>query len=102
MEVKDYCLEMKNEHLTWKAKLYDMIREMEKLPGTEKEKLNADMQALNGIIDDLGARIEQLDKECPSDWGTDKTEIDNINKNMNNKYADFMKQVRNTHIGVGF
>ena len=102
MEVKDYCAEMKKDHYIWKAKLYDMIREMEKLPGTEKEKLNADMQALHGIIDGLGTRIEQLDKECPSDWGQDKAEIDNMNSNMNNKYTDFMKQVRNTHIGVGF
>ena len=39
MDVKSYCESIGSELTGWKAKLYDVIRRSEKLPGTEKENV---------------------------------------------------------------
>ena len=35
---------------------------------SEKEKMLANIQDLNILLDDMSNRVEQLRTECPSDW----------------------------------
>ena len=39
MDVQDYCKGLEMEMTAWKAKLYDVIRKVDKLGSAEKEKV---------------------------------------------------------------
>jgi hypothetical protein len=39
MEAKDYCRSIEVELYGWKAKMYDMVRKVDKFRGSEKEKI---------------------------------------------------------------
>ena len=76
MDVKDYCTAMHSELTGWKAKMYDMVRKLDKMPAGEKEEASPQVDVLHGIIDDITKRIEILNTECPVDWEPEKKEIE--------------------------
>jgi hypothetical protein len=47
MEVKDYCKGVEAELTSWKAKLYDVNRKIEKLPGSSRDKVLGNIGDLN-------------------------------------------------------
>ena len=65
MEVQDYCNAMLAEVSAWKAKLEAMKNTADGF-GTEQEVAAAQM------------RVDQLEKECPSDWSPTKNELDEL------------------------
>ncbi|HEY9246064.1 MAG TPA: hypothetical protein VIO11_04380 [Candidatus Methanoperedens sp.] len=77
MEVKDYCSNLTIELLGWKAKVYDVVRKLDKMSTGDKEKVAPEVNELHIILDELGDRIEKLKKECPTSWAPERTEIEN-------------------------
>ena len=77
MEATDYCNNLTIELTAWKAKVYDVVRKLDKIATGDKEKVVSEVNELHIILEELGDRIEKLKKECPTSWAPDRTEIEN-------------------------
>jgi hypothetical protein len=93
MDVKDYCKGMQMELTAWKAKLYDALRKFDKLGTGDKEKVFPNIEDLHIVVAELEDKICALEVECPSDWGSQKKEIEVANVNMRDKYEEVMEAI---------
>ena len=53
------------ELTAWKAKVYDAIRKVEKLPSKDREKVLPNIQDINMIVTELEDKIESLKNRMP-------------------------------------
>ena len=93
MEAKDYCRSIEVELHGWKAKMYDMVRKVDKLRGSEKEKVAVQVNELHQHITDMEHIIEQLQTECPVEFGPQKKQVEDSTESMKKKYEDAMAAV---------
>ena len=93
MDVKDYCKGMQMELTAWKAKLYDVLRKVDKLATGDKEKVFPNIEDLHMVVAELEDKICALEVECPSDWGTQKKEIEEAAWNMRSTYEQTMTEI---------
>jgi predicted nuclease with TOPRIM domain len=93
MDVKDYCSGLEMEMTAWKAKLYDLTRKMDSLGSKEKEKVLANVEDLHILLAEMGDRVQQLKTECPSDYGTDKKQIEKASIDMRSKFESTMDYI---------
>ena len=93
MDVMDYCKGMEMELTAWKAKLYDLMRKVDKLGTAERESIIANVEDLHIFVTEMGDRIEQLRNECPTEWSPQKKEIDEAHVDMRGKYEDTMEYI---------
>jgi len=78
MQVKDYCNAMLAEVTSWKNKL-DTMKKVADSYGTEqKEKILPLIGQLEQEVATAQMRVDQLEKECPSDWSPMKNELDDL------------------------
>jgi hypothetical protein len=75
VDVKSFCESAGNDLIGWKAKLYDAIRKAETLGNVDKGKVEPLLKELNGLVDDVDKHIKLLADECPLDWESQKSEI---------------------------
>ncbi len=76
MDATAYC-DTLEEHLTqWKAKLYDAIRIVDRLPDKDKETVFSSIRGLHSIVDQIDDEVEQLRTACPADWSPNRQNID--------------------------
>ena len=59
MDVQDYCNGLEAEMTAWKAKLYDVMRKVDKLGSAEKEKALPNIE--DGTVDMRGKYEETMD-----------------------------------------
>ncbi len=88
MDVKTFCDSIGADLIAWKAKLYDVIRKTETLDKAGKDQVDPMVTELNQLIDDLDNRIALLARECPLEWDTQKSEIQEKLSQVNSKYSD--------------
>jgi methylaspartate ammonia-lyase len=93
MDAKNYCRSIEVELYGWKAKMYDMVRKVEKLRNSDKQKVAAQVEQLHKHIEDMERLIEQLQTECPVDFGAEKKQIDETTAGMKKKYEEAMSAV---------
>ena len=93
MEAKDYCHSIEIELYGWKAKMYDMVRKVDKLRSSDKEKVASQVEVLHKHISDMERIIEQLQTECPVDFGPQKKQIEENSQSLKEKYEDAMNAV---------
>jgi hypothetical protein len=93
MDVQDYCKGMETEMTAWKAKLYDVMRKVDKLGSSDKEKILPNITDLHMLLEEMSDRVERLKTECPSDWSPDKKEIDEGSIDMRGKYEETMDYI---------
>ena len=93
MEVKDYCKAIDVELYGWKAKMYDMVRKVDKLRCSEKEQVASKIEDLHNHISEMERIIEQLQTECPVEFVPQKNQIDESTEGMKKKYEDAMAAV---------
>jgi predicted nucleic acid-binding Zn-ribbon protein len=93
MDVKDFCQAMESEITSWKAKLYDVMRKIERLGTAEREKMLGNIQDLNIFLDDMNARVDQLRNECPADWSPIKKEVEQSVVDMRGKYDETLEAI---------
>jgi hypothetical protein len=93
MDVKDFCQGMENEMTMWKAKLYDVMRRVDRLGSAEKERMLQNVEDLHILLQEMADRVEQLRTECPSDWSPVKKEIDAGTINMRGKIEETMEYI---------
>jgi hypothetical protein len=75
VDVKSFCDSVGNDLIGRKAKLYDAIRKTETLGNVDKNKVAPLLKELNGLVDDVDKHIKLLADECPLEWGSQKSEI---------------------------
>ena len=75
MDVKSFCDRVGNDLIERKAKLYDAIRKTETLGNVDKSNVAPLLQELNGLADDVDKHIKLLADECPLEWESQKSEI---------------------------
>lgn len=93
MELKDYCKGVEMELASWKAKLYDINRKMEKLPSNTRDKVLANIGDLNNLLTEMEDRIEKLEAECPTEWSPVKKELDDAHVDMRSKYEETLNYI---------
>ena len=93
MDAKDYCRTVEVELYGWKAKMYDMVRKVDKLRSSEKEKVASQVEELHKHISEMERIIEQLQTECPVEFGPQKKKIDETSEGLKKKYEDAMSAV---------
>ena len=93
MDAKNYCRSIEVELYAWKAKMYDMVRKVDKLRSSDKEKIVSRVEELHKNIADMERLIEQLQTECPIEFGSQKKQIEESTEGMKKKYEDAMSAV---------
>ena len=93
MEVKDYCRSIEVELHGWKAKMYDMVRKVDKFRSSEKEQVASKIEDLHNHISEMERIIEQLQTECPVDFSPQKKQLDEAGDGLKKKYEDAMAAV---------
>ena len=93
MEIKDYCKNMDMELTLWKAKLYDVMNKMDKLPTGKKQRMYEEVNALHILMGELDERIEKLRAECPTEWSMEQGDITTKFEELGIKYNDTSKEV---------
>ena len=78
MKVQDYCKAMKAEVTAWKEKLEAMKKTADGFGSEQKEKVLPLIGQLEQEVVAAQMRVDQLDKECPSDWSPIKNELDEL------------------------
>lgn len=93
MDAKNYCRSVEVELYGWKAKMYDMVRKVERLRSADKEKIVAQVEQLHQHIEDMERLIENLQTECPLEFDAEKKQIDQTTAGMKQKYEEAMSAV---------
>ena len=76
MDVKSYCDSLAIELTGWKAKVYDIVRKLDKMESGDKEKVVPEVNELHMIIEELDDRVDRLRKECPVQWEPERIELE--------------------------
>ena len=93
MDATAYC-DTLEEHLTkWKAKLYDAIRIVDRLPNKEKETVFPSIRGLYSIVDQIDAEVEQLRTACPADWSPNRQILDDKMTELQQSLKSFSETV---------
>jgi hypothetical protein len=93
MDVMDYCKGMEMELTAWKAKLYDLMRKVDRLGTSEREKILANVEDLHIFLTEMSDRIDQLKRECPTEWSPQKKDIEEGHIDMRSKYEETMEYI---------
>ena len=75
-QVQSYCDNVVTELSVWKAKIYDVVRKIDKVSSGDKAKLVDQVNDLHIFIEELENRIDRLRSECPLDWKPDQIEME--------------------------
>ena len=93
MDVQDFCKGMEVEMTAWKAKLYDVMRKVDKLGTSEREKVLPNIEDLHMLLEEMTDRVSKLKTECPSEWSPVKDEIEGGTIDMRGKYEETMEYI---------
>ena len=93
MDAKSYCRSVEVELYGWKTKMYDMVRKVDKLRSSEKEKVVSRVEELHKHISEMEHLIEQLQTECPVEFGPQKQQLEKTGEGLKKKYEDAMSAV---------
>lgn len=99
MEVQDYCGAMSTELMAWKAKMYDVVRKVDKLGTADRGKILSNVEDLHILIEDLGQRINNLNKDCPTEWNPQREEIEGKMSSLRDNWKSLWGKVAAGDIG---
>ena len=76
MDVISYCNQLERQLTEWKAKIYSVIRVVDKLPVQQKEGVYPSIGSLHTIMDEIDNELAQLKSACPADWSPNRQTIE--------------------------
>ena len=76
MKAKNCCKTMEAELVAWKANVYDIVRKMETLSGSAKEKVLPNIEDLHILITEMDDRIDQIRENCTPETGINDIRTD--------------------------
>lgn len=74
MDPKYYCDTVQSELTGLKARAYDIVRQLEKMPN--KDQLSPQFQEVFSLVDDMTISIDHLRTECPTEFSSQKKDIE--------------------------
>lgn len=74
MDAKYYCDRVQSELTGLKARAYDIVRHLDKMPN--KDELSPQFQEVHALVDDMNVIIGRLRTECPVDFSSQQSEIE--------------------------
>ena len=86
MKVKDYCQNVDMELTGWKAKIYNVMRQMDTLPTSDKQRMYEQVNGLHIIMTELDDRIDELRTSCPTEWSPVRDEIKGKIADLGDRY----------------
>ena len=101
MDVKDYCESVGSELSGWKAKLNDVIQRTANLADSDKQDVEPMVAELKDMMDDLDERIAALASECPTEWGGEKSNIDDRMSRATHKWKEVWGALGEEEYGLG-
>jgi hypothetical protein len=99
MDVKNYCRNVETELTAWKAKLYDVMRQMDKLSTGEKQRMYEQVNGLHIVITELEDRLDQLRASCPTDWAPERKAIKAKIADLGDKFEEASHEFFDYEIG---
>ena len=97
--VHGYCDNVVSELNIWKARIYDVVRKIDKASSGEKAKLLNQINDLHMFVDEIENRIGRLRTECPADWSADQKEMETKFGHLKGAYNDISANVSPGDIG---
>lgn len=88
MEINDYCKNVDMELTMWKARLYDVISKIDRLPTGSKQRMYEEINGLHIVMSELEDRIGKLRTECPIEWRPAQEEIKVKLSGLSSRYND--------------
>ena len=88
MDVTTFCIDMRQELNGFKAKAYNLLRAMDKRSSGPSDKAAASMDDLDRMIDRIEGKITQLEDRCPTDWDTERTELETMIAELEEKWDE--------------
>ncbi len=88
MDVTTFCEDLRQELIGFKAKAYDLLRAMDKRSSSGSEKAAASMDDLGHMIDQIEGKITQLENRCPTDWDTERAELETMIAELEEKWGE--------------
>jgi hypothetical protein len=101
MDINDYCESVGGELTGWKTKLSGIIQRTESLTGSDKQNVEPMLAELKDMMDDLDERIAALARECPTEWGSEKSEIDDKMSQVTHKWKEVYGVMGEKEYGLG-
>ncbi len=99
MDVKDYCKNVEMELTAWKAKLYTVMRQMDKLPTGDKQRMYEKVNGLHIIMTELDDRLDSLRTACPTEWSPERQKIKGKIADLGDRYEDATQALFDYEIG---
>ena len=99
MDVTSYCENVSKELTGWKAKVDGIVKQLDKMPSGDKEKVVPQVNELHALMDEIDDRIARLKRECPTEWSPDKIELDSKISRINNIYEEVWPNVSGADVG---
>lgn len=99
MDMKHYCGSVAIELNGWKAKMYDVVRKLDKVSSGDKQKVLPMVNELHMILEELDDRVDRLKRECPTEWAPDKIDIEGKLHIMKTKWEEVWKTVSPGDVG---
>ena len=99
MDVTSYCENVSKELTGWKAKVDGIVKQLDKMPSGDKEKVVPQVNELHALMDEIDDRIARLKRECPTEWSPDKIELDSKISRIINIYEEVWPNVSGADVG---
>lgn len=99
MDVKSYCDSLVIELTGWKAKVYDVVRKLDKVSSGDKQKVVPQVVELHMIIEELDDRIDRLKRECPIEWKPAKIELEGKVSALKTKWEQVWQNISPADFG---
>jgi rubrerythrin len=99
MEIEDYCRNVQEELTGWKAKVYDVMRRLDRADTGDKGNIVSQVNDLHIIVEELDQRISDLEKECPTEWQLDREEIQNKLQTLGYKWEEAWENAVGGNVG---
>lgn len=101
MDANSFCDSMYSELTALRSRLYGIIREGEGMAGPEQANMQEWLTRMNGMVDDLNEKIDQLKRECPADWRQERAEVETARHKVNSEIDRWESQhYQDVHIGT--
>lgn len=99
MDVKSYCDSLVIELTGWKAKVYDIVRKLDKMSSGDKQKVVPQVVELHMLIEELDDRIDRLKRECPTEWQPAKIELESKVSKLKTKWEKVWQNISPADFG---
>lgn len=99
MNVKDYCQNVEMELTGWRAKLYNVVRQIDHLPTGDKQRLYEYVNGLHILTSEIDDRLDALRTSCPTEWSPERRELEGKIEDLGDKYEEAEKALFDYDIG---